>query len=46
MANTYAHLDADPMRRAADLIGSQIAAAMEGNVADLIPLRGRAKGIS
>ena len=25
----YAHLDADPMRRAADLIGDQIAAAMD-----------------
>ena len=27
----YAHLDADPLRRAVDTIGSTIAAAMEGN---------------
>jgi integrase len=27
----YAHLDADPLRRAADTIGATIAAAMEGN---------------
>jgi integrase len=35
----YSHLDADPMRRAADIIGNQIAAAMEGKSADVIPLK-------
>lgn len=35
----YAHLDADPMRRAANVIGNQIDAAMRGAVpADVIPL--------
>jgi hypothetical protein len=27
----YAHLDADPLRRAVDTIGATISAAMEGN---------------
>jgi hypothetical protein len=27
----YAHLDADPLRRAVDTIGATITAAMEGN---------------
>ena len=30
----YAHLDADPVRRAAETIGATIAAAMDGRVAD------------
>ena len=34
----YAHLDADPMRRAVDTIGATISAAMAGRVADLMPL--------
>jgi integrase len=32
----YSHLDADPLRRAADVIGNQIAAAMAGNSAEVI----------
>jgi integrase len=39
----YAHLDADPLRRAADTIGATIAAAMEGSksaqIVELKPLR-------
>ena len=36
----YAHLDADPLRRAADTIGATIAAAMDGNKgADVVTLR-------
>ncbi|MBM3578903.1 MAG: site-specific integrase [Alphaproteobacteria bacterium] len=36
----YAHLDADPLRRAADAIGATIAAAMEGNKgAAVVPLK-------
>jgi integrase len=35
----YAHLDADPLRRAAEIIGGQIAAAMSGKSADVLPLR-------
>jgi len=31
----YAHLDADPMRRAAEIIGNQLAAAMSGNTAKI-----------
>jgi integrase len=37
----YSHLDADPMRRAADIIGNQIAAAMEGKRADVVQLHGK-----
>jgi len=39
----YAHLDADPMRRAVDTIGATITAAMEGKPAadNVIPLTGR-----
>jgi integrase len=37
----YAHLDADPLRRAADLIGDQIAAAMGRPAAPVLPLRTR-----
>jgi len=33
----YSHLDANPLRRAADIIGSQIAAAMEGKKGEAIP---------
>jgi integrase len=37
----YAHLDADPMRRAAEAIGSTIAAAMNRTPgADVVPLKG------
>jgi integrase len=34
----YAHLDADPMRRAAETIGATIAAAMDGAVSSVVPL--------
>jgi hypothetical protein len=34
-------LDADPMRRAADLIGGQIAAAMDGKKGEVVELKGR-----
>ena len=38
----YAHLDADPMRRAADKIGAEISAALEGRPpASVTPLRKR-----
>jgi integrase len=41
----YSHLDADPMRRAADIIGNQIAAAMAGKSADVVQIEtGRRKG--
>ena len=36
----YSHLDADPMRRAADIIGGQIAAAMAGKSGDVVQLKG------
>jgi integrase len=37
----YAHLDADPMRRAAETIGSTIKAAMDGRKgAEVVPLKG------
>jgi integrase len=36
----YSHLDADPLRRAADIIGNQIAAAMEGKRGEVIPIKG------
>jgi integrase len=40
----YAHLDADPMRRAADAIGATVTAAMVGSAgAEVAPMR-RAKG--
>ncbi|WP_292530599.1 site-specific integrase [Methylocystis sp.] len=36
----YAHLDADPLRRAVDTIGTTISAAMEGNKGgDVVPVR-------
>ena len=36
----YAHLDADPLRRAVDTIGATITAAMDGNNdRDVVPLR-------
>lgn len=37
----YSHLDADPMRRAADIIGNQIAAAMEGKRAEVVQLHAK-----
>jgi site-specific recombinase XerD len=40
----YAHLDADPLRRAVDTIGATISAAMDGNKGgEVLPLP-RAKG--
>ena len=41
----YAHLDADPIRRAADAIGATIAAAMDRGkpTGEVIPLRGSVK---
>jgi hypothetical protein len=40
----YSHLDADPMRRAADMIGNQIAAAMAGKSAEVVQIEtGRRK---
>jgi len=38
----YAHLDADPLRRVTDHIGGSIAAALDGEPAQVIPIRGRA----
>jgi integrase len=35
----YAHLDADPLRRAAETIGATISAAMDGKKGDVVPLR-------
>lgn len=35
----YSHLDADPLRRAANLIGGQIAAAMDGKSGEVVHLR-------
>ena len=35
----YAHLDADPMHRAADAIGSTIDAAMNRKIAEVVPLK-------
>ncbi len=41
----YAHLDADPLRRAADTIGATIAAAMDGGRGgDVVPITGSKKG--
>jgi integrase len=34
----YAHLDANPMRRAAETIGATIAAAMGGTASNVVPL--------
>ncbi|MGH6853580.1 MAG: tyrosine-type recombinase/integrase [Methylocella sp.] len=40
-ARRYAHLDAGPMRRAAETIGSTIAAAMDGDKgADFVQFKG------
>ena len=40
----YAHLDADPLRRAADTIGATIAAAMEGKpAAEVVQIKERRK---
>src|SRR5689334_16372900 len=36
----YAHLDADPLRKASDAIGGRIAAALEGKRAKVVALRG------
>ncbi len=35
----YAHLDADPMRRAVETIGDRISAAMKGKSADIVPIK-------
>ena len=38
----YAHLDADPLRRAVDTIGATISAAMDsGKGGEVVPLRGK-----
>ena len=37
--NRYAHLDADPLRRAAEQIGATIAAAMDGKGGDVVALK-------
>jgi integrase len=37
----YAHLDADPLRRASDAIGGRIAAALEGKRGNLVAMRAR-----
>ncbi len=43
----YAHLDVDPLRRAADTIGATISAAMSGgNGADVVPLKKKKSGKS
>jgi integrase len=39
----YSHLDADPMRRAAGIIGGQIAAAMAGKSAEVVQIKGGRK---
>jgi hypothetical protein len=39
----YAHLDADPLRRAADTIGATIAAAMDGKPSSSMSMIGKAK---
>ena len=37
----YAHLDADPLRRASNAIGATIAAALDGRAGgDVVPIRG------
>jgi integrase len=40
----YAHLDADPLRRAVETIGSSISAAMEGKRANVTPLARKQAG--
>jgi len=37
----YSHLDADPLRRAADIIGNKIAAAMDGQRGEVVDMKGR-----
>jgi len=37
--NRYSHFDADPLRRAANAVGSTLAAALEKKSTALIPLR-------
>jgi integrase len=37
----YSHLDADPLRRAADTIGATISAAMDGRTATVVPIEGK-----
>ena len=40
----YAHLDADPLRRAVDTIGTAITAAMDGSRgAEVVPLKRQSK---
>jgi integrase len=36
----YAHLDADPLRRASEAIGGQIAAALDGKRGEVVAIRG------
>jgi integrase len=35
----YAHLDADPLRRAVDAIGERVEGMMKGETADVVPIR-------
>jgi integrase len=39
MAGRYVSRNADPMRQAADVVSGQIAAALEGRVAEVVPLK-------
>jgi hypothetical protein len=42
----YAHLDADPLRRAVDTIGATITAAMDGNKgASVVPITRPKSGV-
>ncbi|HEY8128187.1 MAG TPA: site-specific integrase [Hyphomicrobium sp.] len=41
----YAHLDADPLRRAVDAIGATISAAMAGGEANVVNIRQRKQGL-
>jgi integrase len=41
----YAHLDADPMRRAADTIGESISAAMDGRISNALSKYPRRRGV-
>jgi integrase len=38
MAGRYVSRNADPMRQAADVVSAQIAAALEGKLAEVVPL--------
>jgi integrase len=40
----YSHIDADPLRRAVNLIGGHIAAALEGRKGELVEIHARKRG--